>query len=84
MVDTIGRGEFSAMLRSGAEEARSNHEELSRLDAATGDGDHGTSMKRAMDKTGEAKLFSANISIRRWLGQRQVVDFFAFFTGKKV
>ena len=36
------------MLRGAATEVKANHEELSRLDSFGGDGDHGTTMVRAM------------------------------------
>jgi len=36
------------MLRGAAAEVKANHEELSRLDSFGGDGDHGTTMVRAM------------------------------------
>lgn len=42
------------VLQSGARRIEENHEALSRLDAATGDGDHGVTMKR----TAEAMLQS--------------------------
>jgi phosphoenolpyruvate---glycerone phosphotransferase subunit DhaL len=37
------------MLRGAAEEVKVNHDELSRLDSFGGDGDHGTTMMRAMN-----------------------------------
>jgi phosphoenolpyruvate---glycerone phosphotransferase subunit DhaL len=49
MVDTIGYDDVARMLRSAADKIRANREELSRLDSAIGDGDHGTSISRAMD-----------------------------------
>jgi phosphoenolpyruvate---glycerone phosphotransferase subunit DhaL len=41
--------DLAAMLRSGAARVAENHELLSRLDAATGDGDHGVTMKRVAE-----------------------------------
>ena len=38
-----------ALLESGANRVKENHELLSRLDSATGDGDHGATMKRTAD-----------------------------------
>jgi len=40
--------QFVSMLRSAAAQVRANHEMLSRLDSFGGDGDHGTTMLRAM------------------------------------
>ena len=37
------------LLQSGANRVKANHELLSRLDSATGDGDHGIAMKRTAD-----------------------------------
>lgn len=48
MADTIGYDEMVRMLRGAAEKVTTQHEALSRLDAAVGDGDHGTTMRRAM------------------------------------
>ena len=41
--------DLANILRSGAARVKENHELLSRLDAATGDGDHGVTMKRVAD-----------------------------------
>ena len=46
---TITAETIQTMILSSATELRSHHEELSVLDAATGDGDHGTTIARAMD-----------------------------------
>jgi dihydroxyacetone kinase-like protein len=54
MSSIIGVGEFRAMLAAAAARVREGSEYLSQLDAAGGDGDHGTTMRRAMseiDKT---------------------------------
>jgi dihydroxyacetone kinase-like protein len=48
MIQTIDREDFVRMIRAAAAKINAEHEMLSRLDAATGDGDHGTTMKRAM------------------------------------
>jgi len=48
MTETIGRDELVRMLRGAVEKVRAGHEGLSRLDSAIGDGDHGTTMLRAM------------------------------------
>jgi len=48
MADTLGYDGLVAMLRGAAGEIRENHEMLSKLDSVGGDGDHGTTMVRAM------------------------------------
>jgi len=49
MGKTIGWNEISQMLICAAEKIRANHEQLSKLDSAIGDGDHGMTMVRAME-----------------------------------
>jgi dihydroxyacetone kinase-like protein len=41
--------DVAAMLREGANRIKENHELLSHLDSVTGDGDHGTTMKKVAD-----------------------------------
>ena len=48
MVSTIQYDAMVRMLRTAAAEIRTNHELLSKLDSVGGDGDHGTTMVRAM------------------------------------
>ena len=48
MSDTIGYGDIVAMIRSAAQIIRDNEKMLGELDKATGDGDHGTTIARAM------------------------------------
>lgn len=48
MPQTIDYKQMVAMLRAAAAKIRANHELLSRLDSFGGDGDHGTTMLRAM------------------------------------
>jgi dihydroxyacetone kinase-like protein len=48
MADKIGCDEIVRMLRGASTEIRDNHEMLSKLDSVGGDGDHGTTMVRAM------------------------------------
>jgi phosphoenolpyruvate---glycerone phosphotransferase subunit DhaL len=50
MTTTIGYREFIAMMRGAIEKVRSQHKFLTELDSAGGDGDHGTTMVRAMDQ----------------------------------
>ncbi len=49
MVDSIGYDEITRMIRAAGEKIRLHCDELSKMDAATGDGDHGTTIVRAMD-----------------------------------
>jgi phosphoenolpyruvate---glycerone phosphotransferase subunit DhaL len=48
MRESIGYDDIVRMLRSAAAQIRANHEHLSKLDSVGGDGDHGTTMVRAM------------------------------------
>ena len=48
MDDTIGIGDLDRMIRSAADKIRANRDELSKMDSAIGDGDHGTTIARAM------------------------------------
>jgi dihydroxyacetone kinase-like protein len=49
MVDTIEYEDIERMIRIATEKIRLHCDELSKMDAATGDGDHGTTIVRAMD-----------------------------------
>ena len=49
MPETIGYQQLCGMLNGAAGQIRKNHEMLSRLDSAVGDGDHGTTILRAME-----------------------------------
>jgi dihydroxyacetone kinase-like protein len=48
MADTIGIDDIGRMIGSAADKIRANRDELSKLDSAIGDGDHGTTIARAM------------------------------------
>ena len=48
MIDTIGYDDIGRMIRSAADKIRANRDKLTKLDSATGDGDHGTTIARAM------------------------------------
>jgi len=48
MAQAIGYDEMVAMLRGAVRQINGNHEMLSKLDSFGGDGDHGTTMLRAM------------------------------------
>jgi len=54
MAETIGYDQLVQMLSAAVEKIRSNHQQLSKLDSATGDGDHGTAMSRAVDAVAKA------------------------------
>lgn len=49
MTETISYLQVCQMLQSAIGQIRANHEMLSRLDAAVGDGDHGTTILRTME-----------------------------------
>ncbi len=49
MPQSIAYSHVCRMLNAAAEQIRQNHEMLSRLDSATGDGDHGTTILRTME-----------------------------------
>jgi dihydroxyacetone kinase-like protein len=48
MAETIGIEDIDRMIRSAADKIRANRDELYKLDSAIGDGDHGTTIARAM------------------------------------
>src|SRR4051812_12703245 len=48
MITAIGYREFVAMIRGAINKVRGQQKVLSELDSACGDGDHGTTMVRAM------------------------------------
>jgi len=54
MAETIGAAEIVRMIRGGLDAIRANHRELSRLDTAIGDGDHGSAMLRAVEAAEKA------------------------------
>jgi len=54
MGETIGYNEISRMLAAAAGKIRANHEQLSKLDSAIGDGDHGITMLRAIEALDKA------------------------------
>lgn len=58
MTATISVTEFARMIRGFIQKIRSEHQQLSTLDSATGDGDHGTTMLRAVNLL--AKLLEEN------------------------
>jgi len=54
MSETISYPQVCQMLQAAVEQIRANHELLSRLDAAVGDGDHGTTILRTMEAVAKA------------------------------
>lgn len=66
-MDNITHDAMARMLRGAAGEIRENHEWLSRLDSVGGDGDHGTTMLRAMSKMEQALESSASGQIHTLL-----------------
>lgn len=54
MDSKLGYTEITAMFGAAVEKIRANIKELSALDSAIGDGDHGTTMARAMDAVEKA------------------------------
>ncbi len=54
MAETIGTAEFAQMLLGAAGQIRAHHKQLSKLDSAIGDGDHGTAMTKAADAIAQA------------------------------
>jgi len=48
MADTIGIEDMGRMIRGAADKIRANRDDLSKLDSAIGDGDHGMTIARAM------------------------------------
>ena len=54
MPETISYPQVCQMLGSAVDQIHANHEMLSRLDAAVGDGDHGTTILRTMEAVANA------------------------------
>jgi dihydroxyacetone kinase-like protein len=68
MAQTIGCDEMVRMLQGAAEKIRASHERLSKLDSFAGDGDHGTTMKRAMGCVDKAVAESKGTDLACLLG----------------
>lgn len=60
MSENISNDLIRSMIKNAAVVVKENNEELSRLDAATGDGDHGTTMVRAMNAIEKAEAEKAD------------------------
>jgi dihydroxyacetone kinase-like protein len=54
MADVIASSDVCRMLQGAAQEIRANHQRLSQLDSAIGDGDHGTTILRCMEAVEQA------------------------------
>jgi len=66
-MEKIGYDEIVSMFDAASKKIRENIKELSALDAATGDGDHGTTMGRAMDAVEKAISDSAGSDLKTLL-----------------
>jgi dihydroxyacetone kinase-like protein len=64
MSDTIAYDDIARMILSAADKIRANRDELTRLDSAIGDGDHGTSISRAMDIAEKVVRDSENTDVK--------------------
>ena len=69
MSNAIGQSEVIKMILSAVEKIRANHEELSRLDSATGDGDHGTTMLRSVKAVEDTINANADAGLNDLLGK---------------
>ncbi len=66
-MEKIGYDEIASIFNAASMRIRENIKELSALDAATGDGDHGTTMGRAMDAVEKAVSESAGSDLKTLL-----------------
>jgi len=64
MADTIGYSQVCGMLNGAVDQIRQQHEMLSRLDSAVGDGDHGTTILRAMEAVSKTVSEHATADLR--------------------
>jgi len=64
MADTIGYSQVCGMLNGAVDQIRQQHEMLSRLDSAVGDGDHGTTILRAMEALSKTVSEHATADLR--------------------
>ena len=67
MADTLNYDAFVKMLLGAVEQIRQNHPRLSELDSYGGDGDHGTTMLRAMENLKNAAGSSQGGQIKKLL-----------------
>ncbi|MCX6922779.1 MAG: dihydroxyacetone kinase subunit DhaL [Verrucomicrobia bacterium] len=64
MSETIGYQQVCGMLNAATDQIRRNHEMLSKLDSAVGDGDHGTTILRAMEAVSKTVSESAGSDLK--------------------
>jgi dihydroxyacetone kinase-like protein len=69
MSDQIGYSDLCQMLRAAVEQIRQNHEVLSRLDSAVGDGDHGTTILRTMEAVEKAVAANTGTDLKELLAK---------------
>lgn len=69
MAETINYSQLCAMLQSAVGQIRANHEMLSRLDAAVGDGDHGTTILRTMEAVAKVVAENTGTDLKELLGK---------------
>ncbi len=69
MSNTIGLPEICRMLKGAIAQIRANHEMLSRLDSAVGDGDHGTTILRAMEAVEKAIADNSTADLKTLLSK---------------
>ena len=67
-MNSIGVAEFARMIRGAAERIRGAETLLSKLDSATGDGDHGFTMVRAMLRLEEVAAGTGQADLHSFLG----------------
>ncbi|HDP33571.1 MAG TPA: DAK2 domain-containing protein, partial [Candidatus Hydrogenedentes bacterium] len=67
MSATLDYDALVRMLQSAAQEIRDNHETLSKLDSVGGDGDHGSTMVRAMARLEDAVKGCATATVKTLL-----------------
>ncbi len=64
MDSKLGQSDIVAMFGAAVEKIRANIKKLSALDSAIGDGDHGTTMVRAMDAVEKAVKDSSDGTLK--------------------
>jgi len=69
MSSVIGVGEFRDMLAAAVGQVREGSDYLSQLDAAGGDGDHGTTMRRAMSEVDKTLASHPAAGLRELIAQ---------------
>ena len=65
MTDKLTSAHVSRMFTAALAQIRSQHEQLSRLDAAVGDGDHGTTMLRALEAAAKTAGENAGADLKQ-------------------